>query len=186
MALAVSGVTYQLNEVSLQAKPAAMLVASPKGTVPVLVLPDGSVIDESLDIMHWALAHNDPERWLPMDDAAAELLSVNDGAFKFHLDRMKYANRYADADPVLHRAAATTLLAKLEHRLCCSPYLFGTTARLVDVAIFPFVRQFANADTAAFISQSMPALQGWLARWEASALFQAVMAGRMQLSERSS
>jgi glutathione S-transferase len=175
MALAVSGIVYVIREVSLRAKPAALLAASPKGTVPVLVLPDGRVVDESLDIMRWALAQNDPEQWLAPGAAMRELIAVNDGPFKFHLDRMKYANRYPDSDPALHRVAATQLLTQLEPRLCKHAYLYGNTPTLADVAIFPFVRQFAHADAVAFANAPLPALQGWLARWETAGLFQAVM-----------
>jgi glutathione S-transferase len=175
MALAVSGIVYVIREVSLRAKPAALLAASPKGTVPVLVLPDGRVVDESLDIMRWALAQNDPEQWLAPGAAMRELIAVNDGPFKFHLDRMKYANRYPDSDPALHRVAATQLLVQLEQRLCKHAYLYGDTPTLADIAVFPFVRQFAHADAVAFANAPLPALQVWLARWEASDLVQAVM-----------
>jgi len=176
MAFAVAGVAYELIEVSLKAKPAAMLNASAKGTVPVLVLPDGSVIDESVNIMHWALAQNDPEGWLLPGDAMTELIAMNDGPFKFHLDRSKYANRYPGSDPAMHRAEAVKILARLEQRLSNGTYLFGSAPTFADIAIFPFVRQFARADAAAFARAMLPALQCWLARWESSALFQAVMA----------
>jgi glutathione S-transferase len=175
MALAVSSVAYVIREVSLRAKPAAMVDASPKATVPVLELPDGRVIDESLDIMHWALEQNDPERWLAPGKIMMELIAVNDGPFKFHLDRMKYSNRYPGAEPREHRAAAFELLTPLEQRLRNHTYLFGTAPALADVAIFPFVRQFAHADGVAFAGESLPALQSWLARWEASALYLSVM-----------
>ena len=108
MALTVSATRCELREVRLSAKPAAMLAASPKGTVPVLVLPDGRVIDESLDIMRWALASNDPEGWLTRDDAA--LIALNDGPFKHDLDRYKYPDRH-DADPIIHRASGARLFA---------------------------------------------------------------------------
>jgi glutathione S-transferase len=175
MALAVAGVSYEIVEVSLKAKPAAMLNASAKGTVPVLVLPDGSVIDESLDIMHWALAQNDPEGWLLPGNAMTDLIAMNDGPFKFHLDRAKYANRYPDSDPAIHRVEAMKSLAAFELRLSNSAYLFGSAPSLADIAIFPFVRQFARADAAAFASAMLPALRRWLEKWESSALFQAVM-----------
>jgi glutathione S-transferase len=175
MALAASAVAYVTREVSLQAKPAAMLGASPKGTVPVLVLPDGQVIDESLDIMRWALAQCDPDKWLSPGEAMVDLIVVNDGPFKFHLDRMKYANRYPGSDPALHRAEAINMLTLLEQRLCNHAYLFGSSPALADVAIFPFVRQFAHADASGFAGAPLPSLQLWLARWESSTLFQSVM-----------
>ena len=120
MALLVSGTAYAHREVLLRDKPAAMLAASPKGTVPVLVLADGTVIDESIDIMRWALAQNDPEDWLARADA--ELVALFDGAFKHHLDRYKYAGRY-DADPLAHRAAGLAMLAELDTRLADLEYL---------------------------------------------------------------
>jgi glutathione S-transferase len=156
-----------------------MLQASPKGTVPVLLLPNGRVIDESLDIMRWALEQNDPEKWLPQSEATAqatnELIAVNDGPFKFHLDRMKYANRYDGVEPAEHRSAAVKLLAPLEARLSTHGYLFGETSTLADIAIFPFVRQFAHADAAAFAALPFPCLQAWLTKWESSALYQSIM-----------
>src|SRR5690349_11210387 len=176
MAVAVAGIRYEVVEVSLKAKPAAMLTASAKGTVPVLVLPDGPVIDESLDIMHWALAQNDPQGWLMSSDEAVELIAINDGPFKFHLDRSKYANRYPGSDPAMHRIEACKILVPLEQRLANNTYLFGSAPTLADVAIFPFVRQFARADATAIAAPMFPALQSWLARWESSTLFQAVMA----------
>ncbi len=175
MALAVSAVAYVSREVSLRAKPADMLDASAKGTVPVLVLPNGSVIDESLDIMRWALEQNDPQRWLSPGEAMADLIAVNDGPFKFHLDRMKYASRYPGTLPAEHRIAALQLLIELDQRLSHHPYLFGAGPSLADVAIFPFVRQFARADAAAFSDAPLSSLQAWLVQWESAALFQTVM-----------
>jgi glutathione S-transferase len=175
MAMAVSGIAYDIREVSLRAKPVAMLDASPKATVPVLELPDGRVIDESLDIMQWALQQNDPEHWLAPGPEMMELVAVNDGPFKFHLDRMKYSNRYPGSQPGEHRDAAVKLLLQLEQRLSIHVYLFGNAPSLADVAIFPFVRQFAHADATAFANDPLPALQKWLAQWEASTLFISVM-----------
>jgi glutathione S-transferase len=180
MALAVSKVEYEIREIELKSKPVAMLQASPKGTVPVLVLPSGRVIDESLDIMHWALGQNDPEYWLPQGEvttkATNELITTNDGSFKFHLDRMKYANRYDGVEPTEHRSEAVKLLVPLEARLSAQAYLFGNMPTLGDIAIFPFVRQFAHADAVAFAALPYPALQGWLTKWEGSALFNTIMA----------
>jgi glutathione S-transferase len=175
MALACAGVVYEIREVSLRAKPAAMLQASAKGTVPVLVLPNSCVIDESLNIMRWALAQHDPGNWLLPAAMECDLIAINDGPFKFHLDRMKYATRYPDADSKLHRIEALKLLMPLEQRLSGQAYLCGETPTLPDVAIFPFVRQFAHADAVSFANDSLPALQAWLARWESSDLFQSVM-----------
>ena len=175
LALAVSGTAVAHREVKLRDKPAEMLAASPKGTVPVLVLPDGAVIDESLDIMRWALGRNDPDDWLAGDDAA--LIAANDGAFKVHLDRYKYPDRYA-ADGVDHRAAGLAMLGALEQRLGEQAYLGGTRFGLADAAILPFVRQFAAVDREWFAAQELARVQGWLAAFVGSPLFEGVMVVR--------
>jgi glutathione S-transferase len=172
IALSVSGIGHEIREVKLRDKPAEMLAASPKGTVPVLVLPDGTVIDESLDVMRWALGRSDPERWLDGDDAA--LIAVNDGAFKHHLDRYKYPERHgSNADE--HRGQASAILGNLEKRLAGQPYLCGDRRSLTDAAIFPFVRQFAAVDRDWFDAQPLPDVQRWLAEQLASPLFLRVM-----------
>jgi len=147
LALLASGTVCEIREVKLSAKPAEMLALSPKATVPVLLSPDGRVIEESLDIMRWALARNDPEGWLDRSDEL--LIACNDGPFKHHLDRYKYPDRH-DADPAEHRAAALDLLRPLEARLLASPYLCGDAMGLADAALMPFVRQFAQTDLAWF------------------------------------
>ncbi len=172
LALLVSGQVCEIREVALRSKPAEMLAASPKATVPVLVLENGRVIDESIDIMRWALAHADPELWLAGDDA--ELIAQNDGPFKHHLDRYKYPHRY-DVDPLMHRAMGFEILRGLEARLLKSTHLCGETRSLTDMALMPFVRQFAATDREWFSAQSVPRLQHWLAGHERSALFQGVM-----------
>ncbi len=172
MALIISATRCELREIRLRDKPAAMIAASPKATVPVLVLPDGAVIDQSLDIMRWALGRSDPEHWLDGDDAA--LIAANDGPFKQHLDRYKYPDRHA-SDPAEHRAAGMAMLAGLEARLAGSGALCGATRTLADIAIVPFVRQFAATDPDWFAAQPVPALQAWLARHIASALFERAM-----------
>jgi glutathione S-transferase len=172
LALLVSDAAFTLREVKLSAKPPEMLAASPKGTVPVLVLSDGTVIDESLDIMRWALGRNDPERWLNGDDAG--LIATNDGAFKHHLDRYRYPHRHG-SDAGEHRAAALALLQPLEERLGHGRYLCGPTRSLTDAALMPFVRQFAATDLVWFDAQPLPAVQRWLAEQIASPLFGRVM-----------
>ncbi len=172
MALLVAGVTVELREVVLRDKPAAMLAASPKATVPVLVLADGSVIDESLAIMRWALALSDPQDWLAGDDAP--LIATFDGAFKHHLDRYKYPERHA-ADPHAHRAAGLALLETLEERLAAHANLSRDTPALTDFAIMPFVRQFAAVDRAWCDAQAVPRVRAWLARHIASPLFDRAM-----------
>ncbi|HSJ78241.1 MAG TPA: glutathione S-transferase [Erythrobacter sp.] len=173
MALWVAGIAVELREVKLAAKPPQLAEASPKATVPVLVLSDGSVIDESLAIMRWALAQNDPEGWLAGDDTT--LIATNDGVFKYHLDRAKYPGRYEEDGVTDHRAAALALLAPLEQRLAQAAYLCGPVRTLTDMALFPFIRQFAHIDREWFAQQPLPNLQGWLERHIASDLFAAIM-----------
>jgi len=172
LALAVSGTSCELREIKLSAKPEAMLAASPKGTVPVLVSSDGIVIDESLDIMHWALGKRDPEGWLTHDDA--DLIAFNDGPFKHDLDRYKYPERY-HLDPLEHRESGLAFLREIDRRLTHAGQLCGQTRGLADAAIIPFVRQFAAVDRQWFDVQTLPHLKIWLASHLASALFEAVM-----------
>lgn len=172
LAIAASATRCELREVRLSAKPAAMLAASPKGTVPVLVLADGEVIDQSIDIMRRVLARHDPEGWLDRDDPA--LIAANDGPFKHHLDRYKYPERHA-ADPLAHRAEALALLRDLDDRLGRSRYVCGDARGLADAALAPFVRQFAAVDQAWFDALPLPHLQAWLANYLASDLFAAIM-----------
>jgi glutathione S-transferase len=161
-----------MREVVLRAKPTAMLEASPKGTVPVLALPNGRVLDESLDIMRWALTRNDPEGWLERDDPA--LIAANDGPFKHDLDRYKYPEKYG-TDPLLHRQNGLAYLRELEGRLSRAPQLAGATRGLADAAIMPFVRQFAAVDQAWFALQPLPHLRTWLTGHLESDLFAAIM-----------
>lgn len=172
MALAVSGVRCELREVRLGTKPSSMLAVSSKGTVPILVTPDGQVIDESLDIMRWALATSDPEDWLARDDAA--LIAANDAAFKRDLDRYKYPQRY-DCDPIAHRASGLTFLREIDARLSVGGQLGGTERGFADAAIMPFVRQFAAVDRQWFDTQTIAHVQTWLTGHLASDLFKAVM-----------
>ena len=168
LALAAAGVPVAHREVSLQHKPAALLAISPKGTVPVLQLADGRVLDESLDIMCWALAGNDPRAWLtaaprPEQDA---LIRRNDADFKPQLDRYKYASRHPQRTQAEWREEAVSgLLADLEARLARMPALCGPRASLADVALFPFVRQFAGVEADALGPTSLPHLRRWLDGW---------------------
>lgn len=179
LALAASGQVCVLREIALARKPAEMLAASPKGTVPVLVLADGTVIAQSLDIMLWALRRHDPRAWLPDGEAAlAESLqwvAACDETFKIHLDRYKYPGRYALASGAADRDQGAVFLAQLESRLTAQLYLTGAHFGFTDAAIAPFVRQFAHTDSGWFSSQPWPALQHWLQAFEASPLFAAVM-----------
>lgn len=172
MALLVSGTACELREVKLSAKPQVMLDASPKGTVPVLVLPDGTVIDESLHVMRWALARNDPEDWLGRDDP--DLIARNDGPFKHDLDCYKYPDRHG-SDALAHRESGLEFLRDLDQRLARSEQLCGSARGFADAAITPFVRQFSAVDPAWFAAQPLPHLQRWLVEHLASALFTMAM-----------
>lgn len=172
MALAISETPGALREVHLARKPAAMLAASPKGTVPVLVLADGTVIDESIMIMRWALARSDPEGWLERDDT--DLIAHNDGPFKSDLDRYKYPDRH-QSDASAHRERGLEYLRMLDARLFSSRQLCGAKRGLADAAVMPFVRQFAAVDPEWFAAQPIPHLQAWLAGHLESPLFASVM-----------
>ena len=180
MALLQAGLAFEAIEVSLRDKPASLLALSAKATVPVLHLPDGRLIDESWDIMRWALAAPDSQGWWSRAQSPAnlDLVQRTDGAFKRHLDRWKYPQRYA-SDPVSpdeHRdLALDALLEPLEDRLCAMPYLGGTTPCATDLAVMPFVRQFAAVDPEWFARQKLPSARAWLDSWLNSTLFSACM-----------
>jgi len=180
LALQVSGVAYEHREVVLKSKPASMLALSPKGTVPVLCLPDEArVIDQSLDIMLWALAQNDPMHWLPHGDALAQALQdigFNDGPFKQHLDRYKYPQRSGLASGVADRDLGAQWLVQLDARLQQQAFLSGARWGLTDAALAPFIRQFAHTDPAWFAAQPWPHLIGWLTAFEGSEAFAQTMA----------
>ena len=179
LALLSSGVVYAHREVALKAKPAEMLQASPKGTVPVLCLSTGEVLDQSLDIMWWALRQHDPQGWIPLtQEALAEthqLIATNDGAFKANLDRYKYPQRFGLSDGVAHRDEAAVWLLTLNARLQNHAFLAGEHWGLLDAAVAPFVRQFARTDRAWFDAQPWSHLAQWLLNFENSATFAAVM-----------
>lgn len=172
MALLVSGVSFEIREIMLRAKPPEMLAASPKGTVPVLVLADSHVIDESLDIVAWALAQKDPENWLSGRNPA--LIATFDTQFKHHLDRTKYPQKFG-SDPIEHRAAALLILQAIETRLGQSAFLHGPNRTLTDIALMPFIRQFAAIDPAWFEAQPLPKVQAWLSSQTTSTLFMRAM-----------
>ncbi|WOJ98474.1 glutathione S-transferase [Congregibacter brevis] len=177
MAVAYSGAQVELREVILKDKPAAMLAASQKGTVPVLVLADGGVIDESIDVMRWALSRADPDGWLPRneDSAGASLIAENDGSFKTLLDKYKYADRHPEHDSEWYRDEACEFLEKLEQCLKESDWLSGSTKGFADIAIFPFIRQFAGVDREWFDQSPYPALRAWLDKLLGFSLFTTVM-----------
>lgn len=172
LALATAGIEVELREVVLRDKPRAFLDVSPSATVPCLVYKDG-VIDESLDVMIWALGVNDPEGWLEMPDEGHDWIARNDGPFKQALDRVKYAARYPDDDPAIQRELAVSFLGALNDKI--GDWMFGRPT-LADYTILPFVRQFAFIDKAWFDAQPWPRLQAWLDRFLTSDEFDAVMA----------
>ncbi|WP_339758792.1 glutathione S-transferase [uncultured Sulfitobacter sp.] len=171
LAILAAAVPVDLREIVLRDKPQAFLETSPSGTVPCLKLDD-QVIDESLDIMNWALSQSDPQGLLNMPDAGRDLIARCDGPFKHALDRTKYTTRYPDQDPAHHRAEACRFLSDLNDQIDVS--LFDPPS-LADLAIAPFVRQFAFIDKPWFDAQPWPKLQGWLARFLASDAFGQVM-----------
>jgi len=175
MALRYSGVPVNIVEVSLKAKPAEMLAISPKGTVPVLDA-NGRVIDESLEIMHWALAQHDPQGWLlGGDPRIAELIEANDQVFKVQLNRYKYAERYPEQPMQVYRAEGALFLQRLDEALTQRDYLLADHLSLADVALLPFVRQFAHVDREWFAQTPYVRLQAWLQRLLESELFTAIM-----------
>lgn len=179
LALRYAGVPYALREVALRDKPADMLALSPKGTVPVLRLPDGQVLEQSLDIMRWALSQADPQGWLtqaPLDEMLA-LIDLNDRQFKPLLDRYKYPERHPDqARDTYRQQAMDTVLLALNQRLQCHQHLCAHSPCLADMAIVPFVRQFAQVDRQWWDACELLALRRWLNALTGSALFEAVMA----------
>ncbi|HAU07279.1 MAG TPA: glutathione S-transferase [Gammaproteobacteria bacterium] len=178
MAIFSSGMSVLYREVSLKNKPEALLTCSPKGTVPVLVTPQQTIIDESLDIMRWALQHNDPENWSispKQHSLATTLMTYNDGPFKRQLDQYKYADRYPEQPQHYYRQQGEQFLSQLEERLSHHPHLLGEKTTLVDIAIMPFIRQFAHVDHDWFQSSPYPRLQVWLESYLQSALFQSIM-----------
>jgi len=179
MAILKAGIACQIHEVSLRNKPPALLALSPKATVPVLHCADGRVIEQSLEIMQWALAQCDPDAWLIGCDQPdnLQLLDSNDGAFKYWLDRYKYFERYPESSQLLYRIQAVDcLIYPLENRLSQAPFLGGQRPCMTDVAIFPFIRQFAAVDPAWFAQSPWVATRTWLNVWLESDLFAAVMA----------
>jgi glutathione S-transferase len=179
LALYASGLAVEVREVTLRDKPASMLASSPKGSVPVLVLPDGCVVDESWEIMQWALRQHDPDGWLGENgsyiDAGTPLVIDNDTTFKYYLDRYKYADRYPEHNQIHYRSEAEKFLLRLEDRLCATRYLLGDCVSIADVAIFPFIRQFSEVDKCWFQQAPYASLQRWLKDFLDSERFAAVM-----------
>lgn len=185
MALSSAGIAVQLREVVLKDKPDTLLNASAKGTVPVL-LPEGeenllSVLEESLDIMHWALSRNDPQGWLAKDPETRaqidDLIEQNDGPFKAALDGYKYANHSDSSIQLTNRNAAERHIDRLNQLLasCDQTYLLGNHPSLADIALLPFIRQFANVDATWFAQTPYTHIQRWLNKGISQPLFNGVM-----------
>jgi glutathione S-transferase len=178
LALRYSQQKVILRETVLKNKPSQMLDISPKGTVPVLQLPDGQVIDESLDIMRWTLQNNDPNTLLPTESAKTtcdELIRKCDTQFKPWLDKYKYADRHPEQSAEVYRQEGEVFLARLESLLLANDMLLSEQPSLVDIAIMPFVRQFAMVDSKWFDTCPYPALRRWLNHWLATEIFQCIM-----------
>jgi glutathione S-transferase len=173
LAVAASGIEVELREILLRDKAAAFLATSPKGTVPVLIA--GDVIEESIEVMDWALGQSDPEGLLYAGQAARDLVVRCETKFKGHLDRFKYAVRYEGVDPEEERKLASVYLRELDLMLADRDYLFGDRIGFADIGIAPFVRQFANTDRAWFNAQDWVKLRGWLDRFIESVRFTSIM-----------
>jgi len=179
MGIHASGIEMEWRELVLRNKPEHMVAISPKATVPVVQLADGTVIDESYDVMLWALGENDPHGWLATDPAlkaqASALIVECDGPFKAYLDHYKYPNRYDGVNALEERDAAVEILTKWNGLLENLNYLVSASPSLADYAIFPFVRQFANVDREWFDGLPLPHLQAWLERHLSSDIFADIM-----------
>jgi len=177
MAIHISGQKCELREVLLRDKPPSMLEYSPKGTVPVLVLQDGNVIDESLDVIDWALNLNDPGDWQRSKDTkkTKELIKINDGEFKYHLDRYKYSKRYDNEDPEFHRKKCLKFIESVNNELNNSKYIFDDNISYADIVVLPFIRQFRIADIEWFDSLPYDNLKKWLSSFLDSSLLNSIM-----------
>ena len=179
MALLYSGISVELREVVLRDKPAGMLKISKTATVPVLELPENNIIDESWDIMLWALRKNDPESWLGKNESllseAEMLVEMNDYSFKMDLDHYKYADRYPQYPMQHYRSQGEEFLQDLETILKTSRYLLGEKVTVADIAILPFIRQFAFVDKEWFDEAPYEKLQLWLQEFLNDRLFASSM-----------
>ena len=177
MAIHISGQKCELREVLLRDKPPSMLKYSPKGTVPVLILQDGNVIDESLDVIDWALNLNDPDDWQRSKDTkkTKELIKINDGEFKYHLDRYKYSKRYDNEDPEFHKKKCLKFIESVNNELNYSKYIFDDNISYADIVLLPFMRQFRIADMEWFDSLPYDNLKEWLSSFLNSPLLNSIM-----------
>lgn len=187
LAIHNSKINVELREVVLKDKPEALLAISPKGTVPVIQLPDGCIIEESIEIMYWALQQNDPDHWLPTRLLAPiqALIEQNDDEFKYWLDRYKYSDRYLEHPVEYYRSHCESWFAILEQKLIYNGgYLLAERYTLADIALFPFIRQCAHVDRNWFIQTPYVHLQAWLEKMINSNLFTQVMQKHPQWKEK--
>ena len=180
MAIHTSQIKCELREVLLRNKPKEMISISPKGTVPVLLLDDGTMIEESIDIMKWSFSLNDPllilKEYQEKKNEMDRLIQLFDSSFKNYLDRYKYSNRYENEDPIGNRDLAIQILDTIEGQINNHNLLYGDRFSFVDMAILPFVRQFRIADTDWFDNDmALPKIQQWLNKFLNSDLYLAVM-----------
>ena len=177
MAIHISSQKCEIREVLLRDKPPSMLEYSSKGTVPVLVLQSGEVIDESLDVIDWALNLNDPDNWQRSKDneKTKELIKINDGEFKYHLDRYKYSKRYDNEDPEFHRKKCLKFIESINNELNNSKYIFDDNISYADIVLLPFIRQFRIADIEWFDSLPYDNLKKWLSSFLDSSLLNSIM-----------
>ena len=177
MAIHISGQKCELREVLLRDKPPSMLEYSAKGTVPVLILQDDKVIDESLDVIDWALNLNDPDDWQRSKDTkkTKELIKINDGEFKYHLDRYKYSKRYDNEDPEFHKKKCLKFIELINNELNNSKYIFDDNISYADIVVLPFIRQFRIADIEWFDSLPYDNLKNWLSNFLDSSLLNSSM-----------
>ena len=177
MAIHISDQRCELREVLLRDKPPSMLQYSAKGTVPVLILQDNKVIDESLDVIDWALNLNDPDDWQRSKDKekTKELIKINDGEFKYHLDRYKYSKRYDNEDPEFHRKKCLKFIESINNELNNSKYIFDDNISYTDIVLLPFIRQFRIADIEWFDSLPYDNLKKWLSSFLNSSLLNSIM-----------
>ena len=177
MAIHISGQKCEIREVLLRDKPPSMLEYSAKGTVPVLILQDGKVIDESLDVIDWALNLNDPDDWQRSKDTkkTKELIKINDGEFKYHLDRYKYSKRYDNEDPEFHRKKCLKFIESVNNELNNSKYIFDDNISYADIVLLPFIRQFRIADIDWFDALPYNNLKKWLSGFLDSTLLNSIM-----------
>ena len=177
MAIHISSQKCEIREVLLRDKPPSMLEYSSKGTVPVLVLQSGEVIDESIDVIEWALNLNDPDNWQRSKDneKTKELIKINDGEFKHHLDRYKYSKRYDNEDPEFHRKKCLSFIEKVNSELQNSKYIFDDAISHIDISLLPFIRQFRIADNEWFDELPYENVKSWLSNFLNSELLKSIM-----------